>query len=152
MALKSSRMAARSGSAAYAASIAAEGCVCGHKAPVIITVTPASRMASCSPSSGTQPSTRLPSVVTAATLVRLYWAATWGETFRSSTAAWALIRSHSIGRAASDAASAAASWPERPAAGAAASTAARRSASSCASQSCQAESSSSSSTASRDSK
>ncbi len=43
-------------------------------------------------------------------LARLYWAATSGETLRSSTAAWALIRSHSIGRDASEAATAAASW------------------------------------------
>jgi hypothetical protein len=107
-------MAARSGSAAYAASIAADGCVWGHNAPVIMTVTPASRIESGSPSSGTQPSIKVPSAVMAAMLARLYWAATWGETFRSSTAAWALIRSHSMGRDASVAASAAASWPERP--------------------------------------
>ena len=40
-----------------------------------------------------------------AMLARLYCAATSGETLRSSTAAWALIRSHSIGRDASEAAS-----------------------------------------------
>ena len=44
-----------------------------------------------------------------AMLARLYWAATCGETLCSSTAAWALISSHSIGRVASEAATAAAS-------------------------------------------
>ena len=85
-------------------------------------------------------------------LARLYWAATCGETLCSSTAAWALIRSHSIGRAASEAATAAASWPQRAVTGAAGSSAPARSRSSCTSQSCHAESRSSSSTASRDSK
>ena len=85
--MKSSRMASSSGSASYAASIAADGWVCGHNAPAVMMVAPASFMASCPPSSGTHRSIRPPSASTSAMVARLYWAATCGDTLRSSTAA-----------------------------------------------------------------
>ena len=50
--VKSRRIAASSGSASYAASIATDGCVCGHSALVIMTVAPASRNASWLPELG----------------------------------------------------------------------------------------------------
>ena len=74
-----------------------------------MTAAPASRNASGSPSSGTDRSSKAPNALMPAMLARLYWAATCGDTLRSSTAACALIRSQSIGRAASESATAAAS-------------------------------------------
>jgi hypothetical protein len=87
VAVKSKRIAASSGSASYAASRAADGCVCGHSAPVVMMVTPASFTASWALSSGTHLSIRPPSTVISAMLARLYRAATSSETLRSSTAA-----------------------------------------------------------------
>src|ERR1700742_2928049 len=97
--------------------MAGEGWHWGHSAPVVTRAAAARRVASGSLSSPRWPRSSSPRSVRPAMVARLWAAATCGETLRSSTAAWALTRSHSTGLEFSEAARAPASWSPRAAAG-----------------------------------
>src|ERR1700761_8818823 len=99
--------------------MAGEGWHWGHSAPVVTRAAAARRVASGSLSSPRWPRSSAPRSVRPAMVARLWAAATCGETLRSSTAAWALTRSHSTGLEFSEAARAPASRSPRAAAGAA---------------------------------